>query len=189
MRVRIAGGVLLCTHLLIVGWLTLRPLDVPWVAAANLEVFAGIRADLALGPAEATRQLGGGLLLLAPLGVLLPMAGGSVGASTLGSLVRTVAAGALISLGIELLQTGVAGRVMDVDSLVLNTAGVALAHLLVVPACRARLRRGRGEPVRPVAGAGSPHGASRPVVVDAALPAEEGPQGATPTIPRVGIAP
>ncbi|QDY78672.1 VanZ family protein [Streptomyces qinzhouensis] len=176
-RVRVAGGILLVTHLLIVGWLALRPLDVPFVAAANLEVFAGIRADLELGAAEAARRIGGGLLLLAPLGFLLPMAGGSITVSTLGSLIRTVAAGALISLGIELLQTGVAGRVMDVDSLLLNTAGVALAHLLVVPACRAGLRRRkeRAAAGRPVAGP--------------PVPAEETPQGATPKIPRVGIAP
>ncbi|MFE0425845.1 VanZ family protein [Streptomyces sp. NPDC058953] len=179
---RVAGGVVLVAHLLVVGWLTLRPLDVPWVAAANLEVFAGIRANLALGPAEATQRIGGGLLLLAPLGVLLPMAGGSVTVSTLGSLIRTVAAGALISLGIELLQTGVAGRVMDVDSLLLNTAGVAIAHLLIVPAVRARYRRGR-----PRAAAVAPR--PTPLVVDAPVPAEEAPQGATPTIPRVGIAP
>ncbi|MFF3555544.1 VanZ family protein [Streptomyces tsukubensis] len=176
-RVRVAGGILLVAHLLIVGWLALRPLDVPFVAAANLEVFAGIRADLELGAAEATRRIGGGLLLLAPLGVLLPMAGGSINVSTLGSLIRTVAAGALISLGIELLQTGVAGRVMDVDSLLLNTAGVALAHLLVVPACRAVLRRRRER------------AAARRPVVGAPVPAEEAPQGATPKIPRVGIAP
>lgn len=63
-------------HLLLVGWLTLRPLDVPWMTAANLQPFAGIKADLTLGPAAAIRRIGGELLLLAPLGVLLPMAGG-----------------------------------------------------------------------------------------------------------------
>ncbi|NEC70893.1 VanZ family protein, partial [Streptomyces rochei] len=84
---------------------------------------------------------------------------------------RTTAAGALLSLGIELLQTGVPGQVVDVDSLLLNTAGVALAHLAVVPAGRARLRRG------------SERGRRRDV------PQEEPAQGRTPTIPRVGIAP
>ncbi len=53
--------------------------------------------------------------------------------------------GALVSLGIELLQTAVPGRVVDVDQLLLNTAGVVLAHLAVVPAWRAWLRR-RPEP-------------------------------------------
>ncbi|MFD5425828.1 VanZ family protein [Streptomyces sp. NPDC127084] len=140
-RFRVAGSVLLLSHLVLVGWLTLRPLDVMWVTAANLEPFAGIRADLALGPVEAARRIGEGLVLLAPLGILLPMAGGRLMVSPWGSLTRTVASGALLSLAIELLQTAVPGRVVDVDSLLLNTAGVALAHLAVVPASRARLRR------------------------------------------------
>ncbi|MBA2949013.1 VanZ family protein [Streptomyces himalayensis] len=170
-RVRAAGGILLVAHLLLVGWLTLRPLQVPWVSAANLHPFAGIRADLALGPTQAARRIGEGLLLLAPLGVLLPMAAGKLSVSPLGSLARTVAAGALLSLGIELLQTGVPGQIVDVDSLLLNTVGVALAHVAVVPAARVRLRR-RVERTR-----------------DGAARREDASQGRTPTITRVGIAP
>ncbi|MEU4132379.1 VanZ family protein [Streptomyces wuyuanensis] len=177
-RFRVAGGVLLLAHLALVAWLTLRPLDVPWVTAANLEPLAGIKADLAAGPVRAARRIGEGMLLLAPLGILLPMAGGRLAVSPWASLARTVAAGALLSLGIELLQTAVPGRVVDVDSLLLNTAGVALAHLLVVPAGRARLRRG-GSGRRP-AGPGKERGP---------LLREDAPQGPTPTIPRVGIAP
>jgi glycopeptide antibiotics resistance protein len=175
---RAAGVILLLAHLLLVAWLTLRPLDVVWVTAANLKPFAGIKADLALGSVQAARRIGEGLLLLAPLGILLPMAGGRLTVSPLASLARTIAAGALLSLGIELLQTGVPGRVLDVDSLLLNTAGVALAHLLVVPAGRARLRR-RHE--RAAAGSSRQR--------RGALLRDEAPQGATPTIPRVGIAP
>ncbi|MFH8560664.1 VanZ family protein [Streptomyces sp. NPDC017988] len=170
-RFRAAGGFLLVAHLLLVGWITLRPLDVPWVSAANLRPLAGIKADLALGGLQAARRIGEALLLLAPLGVLLPLAGGRLVVSPWGSLVRTVAAGALLSLGIELLQTGVPGQVVDIDSLLLNTLGVALAHVAVVPAARARLRR-HGDPGRVTA-----------------LLRDEAPQGATPTIPRVGIAP
>ncbi|WP_329304250.1 VanZ family protein [Streptomyces sp. NBC_00659] len=170
-RVRVAGGVLLVAHLALVAWITLRPLDVPWVSAANLRPFAGIRADLALGPEVAARRIAAGLGLLAPLGVLLPMAGGRLAASPLGSLLRTTAAGVLLSLGIELLQTGVPGQVVDIDSIMLNTLGVALAHLAVVPAVRARLRR-RAETRR-----------------RAAVRREDHAQGRTPTIPRVGIAP
>lgn len=77
----------------------------------------------------------------------------------------------LLSLGIELLQTGVPGQVVDIDSIMLNTLGVALAHLAVVPALRARLRR-RAETRR-----------------RAAVRREDHAQGRTPTIPRVGIAP
>ncbi|WP_240107457.1 VanZ family protein [Streptomyces sp. MUM 203J] len=221
-RYRVAGLVLLFLHLLTVGWLTLRPLDLTWVNAANLEPLAGIRATLALGPAEAAWRLAGGLLLLAPLGALLPMADARLDVAVWASLARTVSGGALVSLGIELLQTAVPGRVVDVDDVLLNTLGVALAHLLLVPACRARLRRrlhgpygarGAGRGGRPSAGRRGAGVAGRAPSVSAsarsgwgsgsaagptgaawtrrggALLREEGPQGPTPTIPRVGIAP
>ncbi|MFC9505496.1 VanZ family protein [Streptomyces sp. NPDC057002] len=171
-RIRVTGGVLLVAHLAFVAWFTLRPLEVPWVMPANLRPFAGIRADLALGWPEAARHIGEKLALLAPLGVLLPMVGGRLVVSPLASLLRTVAAGALLSLGIELLQTGVPGQVVDVDSLFLNTAGVGLAHLALVPAGRAWLRRRAAAPL-----------------TRAPLAPEEPAQGRTPTIPRVGIAP
>jgi hypothetical protein len=170
-RIRVTGGVLLVAHLAFVAWLTLRPLDVPWVMPANLRPLDGIRADLALGWPQAARCIGEKLALLAPLGVLLPTVNGRTAVSPLASLLRVTAAGALLSLGIELFQTGVPGQVVDVDSLLLNTAGVALAHLAVVPAGRAWLRR-RGERGWP-----------------GDLRQEEPAQGRTPTIPRVGIAP
>ncbi|MFF2653249.1 VanZ family protein [Streptomyces sp. NPDC058045] len=170
-RLRAAGGILLTAHLLLVAWLALRPLDVPWVSPPNVHPFAGIRADLALGPWHAVLRLGSALLLLAPLGALLPLAGGRLVVSPLVSLTRTVAATALISLGIELLQTGVPGRVADVDAVLLNSLGAALVHLLVVPAARARLRRRATGAGRRAAGR------------------TEAGQGSTPTIPRVGIAP
>jgi hypothetical protein len=196
-RFRAAGVLLVLAHLLLVGWLTLRPLDVPWVNAANLELLAGIRADLELETWEATRRIGERLLLLAPLGVLLPMAGGRLDVSPFASLARTAATGALLSLGIELLQTGVPGRVLDVDSLLLNTAGVVLAHLLVVPLCRARLRRRRArrtaEGVMPLPRAEEPaeHRTGDTAAAERrpAAPAQEPAQGSTPKIPRVGIAP
>ncbi|MEU6381817.1 VanZ family protein [Streptomyces sp. NPDC046909] len=165
------GAALLLAHLTLVGWLTLRPLDVPWITPPNLTPFAGIRSDLALGWPQAARQIAQGVALLAPLGVLLPLAHGRLYVSPLASLIRTVAAGALISLGIELLQTGVPGQVVDIDSVFLNTLGVALAHAAFVPAGRAWLRR-----------------RSRSLTHPAVLP-EEPAQGRTPTIPRVGIAP
>lgn len=81
-------------------------------------------------------------------------------------------------MAIELGQTGVPGQVVDVDSMLLNTVGVALAHLLVVPVSRARLRRGNR------AGAGD---LAR--LRGEARFRSEAPQGSTPTISRVGIAP
>ncbi|GAA0457570.1 VanZ family protein [Streptomyces stramineus] len=170
-RYRVAGCVLLVAHLLAVCWLALRPLTAPWVSAAHLEPLASIRADLELGPWAAARAIGAGLVLLAPLGVLLPWARGRIVASPLGSLTRTVFTGAMVSLGLQVIQSGVVGQVLDVDALLLNVTGVTVTHLAVVPAVRARLRR-KGDGTRPEA-----------------LRREECPQGLTPTIPRVGIAP
>ncbi|MGW0709390.1 VanZ family protein [Streptomyces sp. NPDC002643] len=170
-RVRAAGGVLLVAHLVLVAWITLRPLDVTYVSASNLRPFAGIRADLALGWPEAARRLGEALALLAPLGVLLPMAHGRLAVSPVASLARTMAVGALLSLAIELLQTGVPGQVVDIDSILLNTLGVALAHVTVVPAVRGALRRRAATRVPSEPRRGEPS------------------QGRTPTIPRVGMAP
>lgn len=165
-KVRAVGLILAAVHLTLVGWLLLRPQYVAWVDAPNLRPLATIHADLALPPLDAARELGAGLVLLAPLGVLLPMAGGRARASGPGSFARTVFAGLMISLALEFMQTGVPGQIFDVDALLLNTAGVALAHLAVVPAARAWLRR-RGERVAAPAGS----------------------QGRTPRIHRVGIAP
>ncbi|MDT0460135.1 VanZ family protein [Streptomyces sp. DSM 41527] len=160
-RMRVTGLLLLVAHLLTVAWLTLRPRTVPWVPAANLEPLATIRAELARGWSwEAAQHLGGSVLLLAPLGVLLPLSAGRLNVSPLVSLTRTAFAGAMIALAIELLQSGVPGRVPDIDSVLLGTLGVAVVHLAVVPAARRRLRRRYG-----------PLG------------------GTTPTIPRVGLAP
>ncbi|MEV0266500.1 VanZ family protein [Streptomyces sp. NPDC050617] len=170
-RYRAVGFVLVAAHLLVVGWLTLRPLTAPWVTATSPEPLATIRADLALGAWEATCAIGGSMLLLAPLGVLLPLAGGRLAVAPLMSLSRTVFAGVMISLTLQLVQSGVAGQVLHVDELLLNSAGVAVAHLAVVPLVRARLRRRYDRPRR------------RP------LPREEGSHTSAPTIPRVKTAP
>ncbi|MFD5389831.1 VanZ family protein [Streptomyces sp. NPDC056669] len=170
-RYRVAGFVLLVAHLVFVCWLTLRPINVPWVSAATLEPLATIRADLALSPWAAARSIGGGLLLLAPLGVLLPLAGGRVAAYPLASLARTAFSGAMAAMGVALLRSEVTGQIMNVDTVLLNTAGVALAHILVVPAARTWLRR------RADRGRVAP------------LPRDDGALAPTPTIPRVGIAP
>ncbi|MFE6779022.1 VanZ family protein [Streptomyces sp. NPDC057702] len=170
-RFRLAGILLLAAQLAFIGWLSLRPLTATWVTAGNLEPLASIRGDLDVGFAEATRRIGRELLLYAPLGVLLPLAGGRVDAHRLGSLLRTVLASALISCAVELAQSTIAGQVVDVDTVLLNTAGVALAHLAVVPAVRGRLRRrARGGPAP-------------------TLPREDATSGLTPTMTRVRIAP
>ncbi|MER6095236.1 VanZ family protein [Streptomyces sp. NPDC001728] len=179
--VRVAGFALVVAHLLLVAWLSLRPRDVAWVTPPNTIPLAGLRADLALGVPEAARLIAEGLLLLAPLGVLLPMADGRLRVSGWASLVRTTAAGALVSLAVELLQTAVPGQVVDVDSVLLNTTGVALAHLLLVPVGRSWLRR-RSEAGQPVSSPGTGPGRG------SALLRDEGSQGATPKISRVPVA-
>ncbi|MEW1865169.1 VanZ family protein [Streptomyces sp. NBC_00669] len=140
-RVRAAGLLLTAAYLVLIGWLLLRPHYVAWVSAPNLRPLDTIRDDLARGPVEAAQRLGAGLGLLAPLGVLLPMAGGRAEASALASFVRTVFAGLMVSMLLEFSQTMVPGQIFDIDALILNTVGVAAAHLLVVPAARRRLLR------------------------------------------------
>ncbi|WP_078871256.1 VanZ family protein [Streptomyces caatingaensis] len=140
-RYRLVGRVLLAAHLVVAGWLAVRPLTAPWVSAAHLEPFATLRADLALSPWEAARTIGSAVLPFAPLGVLLPWAGGRIVASPLGSLARTVFTSAMIALVLQVVRGGVVGQVLDLDALLLNVVGVVLAHVAVVPAVRARLRR------------------------------------------------
>lgn len=76
---------------------------------------------------EALQQLGGNLLLLAPLGVLLPVV-----STRLRGPVRLTLLGCLISLAIESAQgLLVTGRAFDIDDVILNTSGVLLAYLLI----------------------------------------------------------
>jgi VanZ like family len=191
-RIRVAGLVLLIAHLTFAGWMALRPLSVPWVAPANLVPFATIRSDLDDGSDAALAGLGGGLALLAPLGVLLPLAAGWLERSLPGTWVRTVACGTLISSVIMLLESSTPGHIVNVDSVVLNTTGVALSCLLVFAPLRALLlrvlplRHGDGD------AAGSPaEGPSYgPGPSLAALHRrEDANQGAPRRPARVGIAP
>ncbi|GDY54324.1 hypothetical protein SVIO_049470 [Streptomyces violaceusniger] len=81
--------------------------------------------------------------------MLLPLAGGRVEAYPLASLVRTAFTGAMVAMGFALLRSEVTGQIMNVDTVLLNTVGVALVHVLVVPAVRARLRRRADRAGRP----------------------------------------
>ncbi|MFE2147355.1 VanZ family protein, partial [Streptomyces sp. NPDC059456] len=135
-------------------------------AAPNGRRGGGRGAARGPGRGGAPPRIGEGLALLAPLGVLLPLVNGSLAPSPLAawsSLGRTAAAGVLVSLSIEMLQSAVPGRVVDVDSVLLNALGVVLAHVAVVPALRARMRRSRRS--------------------------QRASQGSTPRIPRVGLGP
>ena len=161
MWTRPAGAVLAALHLIGVYWLALRSMSGPWVAAGSVTPLHTIRAYLALGPTGAVEHLGGGLLLLAPMGVLLPLVVGRVDASPLGSFARTAFCGLMLAFGAEVVRTGMAGQVFDVDVVLLNTAGVTLAHLAVVPAVRSALRR-RGAGQRPPERFGPPDPAPAP---------------------------
>ncbi len=143
-RIRLVGLLLLAAHLCLVGWLTLRPLAVPWVTPAQLHPLATIRTDLSDGPRAALTGIGGDLLLLAPLGVLLPLATGRLHRGLPGTVTRTVFAGAMLSVVLTLAQSGVPGHVADVDAMLLNATGVALTVGFAFPPLRRRLRHRSG---------------------------------------------
>ncbi|PWI44586.1 hypothetical protein CK485_17095 [Streptomyces sp. ICBB 8177] len=144
------GAALVALHLVGVYLLALRPTSGTWIPAGSVVPLHTIRQYLELGPAAAVHHLAAGLLLLAPLGVLLPLAGGRVTTSAPASFARTAFGGLMLAFGAEVVRTGVAGSVFDVDVVLLNTLGVVLAHLAVVPAARAALRRrGYGRPAEP----------------------------------------
>ena len=183
---RIIGLLLLATYLMLVGWVALRPVPVAWVYDANLQPLSSIRRALAVGTAEEYRRLAINMLLMAPLGVLLPLAGGRVAAHWLPSLLRTVGAAALLCVGLEFLQAGVPGHVLDVDDVLLNMAGVTVAHLAVVPALRALLRHRRPHRISddgpPSGTAHSPGGLpSAEVSFPSRTPKQRGSTSATPT--------
>jgi len=108
---------------------TLRPVNDPngW-AVGNTEPGHTLKFYLDRPSVkEAAKAIGGNLALLAPLGVLLPVI-----FKGLRGLIRLTLLVALISLAIETVQgTLVSGRTFDVDDIILNTIGAALAYLLV----------------------------------------------------------
>ncbi len=138
-RVRLAALALTLALLAVVGWLTLRPAAVTWVAPGNLQPFATLRSQWEAGPQTAAPTIGGGLLRLAPLGVLLPLLGRALGGPRLTSWVRTVFATGMIALGLEALRSAVPTRVVDVDQVLLAAAGAAVLHLLGYGWLRSRL--------------------------------------------------
>ncbi|WP_345697455.1 VanZ family protein [Kitasatospora terrestris] len=157
---RTTARVLLALHLLLLGWLTLRPLSVSWTYPANLTPLASVEQALATRGLAGAVQLASGLLPLAPVGVLLPLAGGRLRVSWFPSLLRTTGTAALLATGLEILGGSVPGHVLNVDDILLGTLGAALAHLALVPAVRAALlhRRGRAAhvPAAPVPVADAP---------------------------------
>jgi len=82
---------------------------------------------------EDTRQFFGNLMLLAPLGLLLPAT------HPWFTPLRTAASAFAISVTIEILQaTAIAHRAGDIDDVLLNTLGAALTTLALAAARRAQ---------------------------------------------------
>jgi hypothetical protein len=135
------GLLLLAVHLGLVLWTSFLPVSAAWMADTNLTPFATVRTELMAGTAHAYLELLRGLLLLAPLGVLLPLAGGRTVTATVPSFLRTVLAGVLVATGVEVLQSSLTSHLLNVDDILLAAVGIAVAHLAVVPALRAALRR------------------------------------------------
>lgn len=135
------GLLLLAVHLGLVLWTAFLPVSAAWMADTNLTPFATVQIELAAGTGHAYLELLRSVLLLAPLGVLLPLAGGDRSATTLSSFVRTLLGGMLIAIALEGLQSTLTSHLLNVDDVLLAGVGIALAHLAVVPAARAALRR------------------------------------------------
>ncbi|MFI8459586.1 VanZ family protein [Kitasatospora sp. NPDC085464] len=133
---RPAGLTGLALYLALVLWVVLRPLPVAWVYDANLTPLASLRSSTGW-------QVVGELLLLAPLGVLLPLAGGRLRAPWLPSFLRTTGVSALLATGLEFLSSWTPGHVLNVDHILFAVIGVATTHVALVPGLRHLLRERR----------------------------------------------
>ncbi|MFE6749213.1 VanZ family protein [Kitasatospora purpeofusca] len=178
----------LALHLLLLGWLVLRPLPVAWVYDANLTPLASLRFSSA-------GQLLGELLLPAPLGILLPLAGGRLGTPWLPSFLRTTGASALLATALEFLSSWAPGHVLNVDHILLAVVGVAATHLALVPAGRALLQRRAAGPLGPVDPSSQPDPAPTaaplpaPVPVPVPTPVPDSAPAAAPNPTRPAAAP
>lgn len=135
------GLLLLAVHLGLVLWTVFEPVSAAWMADTNLTPFATVRAEITAGTTHSYLELLRSLLVLAPLGLLLPLAGGRADSAPLSSFLRTVFGGMLIATGVELLETTLTSHLLNVDDVLLAAVGIALAHLAVVPAFRAAVRQ------------------------------------------------
>ncbi|MDH6136000.1 glycopeptide antibiotics resistance protein [Kitasatospora sp. MAA4] len=121
-------------------WLALRTTATGWAEDTTLTPFDSVRQAFEDGAAAGLRRLADGLLPLAPLGVLLPLAGGRLRTAWLPSFAQVVGATSVISTALEFLRTSWAGQVLNVDDMLLGVIGAGLLHLAVVPSGRALLR-------------------------------------------------
>jgi hypothetical protein len=178
------GLLLLTVHLAVLLWVCLHSTPSVWLADSNLTPFASVRLELASGTWHAYLELLGGLLVLAPLGVLLPLAGGRLDSPLLTSFTRTLLAGVLVATGQEVLQTTLSLRLLNVDDILLACVGIALTHLAVVPATRSWLRRRVGAQ-RASAYAPEPHPESAPEAAPENSPDARSASGTAPARVRI----
>lgn len=84
---------------------------------------AAERLGIPYAPAFAVIEFGANIALFVPLGLLLPLALGSIGRST---LFATIAVGAVTSMCIEFAQLAIPGRVSTPADVLANTLGTAI---------------------------------------------------------------
>lgn len=124
---------LLVVYLGIMAAITLGPGDPEAAAGAgasdNYTPFAEINRSLADGSLRSLAQVVGNALLFVPFGILVPLSFPRL------SIVTAVLAAAAASAAVELFQlTHLAGRMFDIDDVMLNVAGALLGGLLVATA-------------------------------------------------------
>lgn len=122
-------AVMIVVFLGVLAYVTLTPIPgAAGQAGGNTQPGWSIRFYLDRPDVRAAiRELGGNLLLLTPLGALLPLLG-----RRMRNWLTVTLLCAAVSLLIETVQgVFVVGRAFDVDDAILNTAGALLAYLLV----------------------------------------------------------
>jgi glycopeptide antibiotics resistance protein len=127
---RLSALLILLVYLAILAAVTLRPGNAEAAAAAgahdNFTPFAEIHRSLASGSLRSLAQIVGNALLFAPFGILVPLSFPRL------SIVTAVLAAAGASATVELVQlTHLAGRIFDVDDVILNVSGACVGGLLV----------------------------------------------------------
>lgn len=104
------------------------PLRINWVPFVRLKDFADRR--------EMLLNVVGNVCLFIPSGVLLPLLD-----RRLDRFWKVVGAGALMSLGVELLQLPFSVRSTDIDDLIMNTCGAAIGCGVICLLRRDRLKK------------------------------------------------
>lgn len=118
-------------YILIVVYLTFFPIQVQlfnWNTSINLIPIKKTIAMLKYGTLYSSlKNIGGNILLLAPLGIFLPML--FVKARNMGKIIM---AGFLISVSIEAVQLMTALRISDIDDVILNTIGSLIGYIIYI---------------------------------------------------------